>query len=55
MLLHYLAKHGNIRKSLISCITALLGFSQSLLDFFDTVNLELIFTLLYGSLSLVVN
>ena len=37
------------------CITALPEFNQSLLDFFDLFNSQLIFTLLYDSLNIVIN
>jgi len=43
MLLRYLAKHGNMK---ITQITAFKEFNQSLLDFFNFVDLQLIFTLL---------
>jgi len=56
MLLHYLVKWGNakIAFSLKCCISALPEFNQ-LLDFFHPFDSRLILTLLYGSLSRVIN
>jgi len=54
MLLRYLAKHRStkIASSLKCCITALLEFIQSLLDFFNVIELHLILVLHYDSLDL---
>jgi len=41
--------------SLECCISALSEFNQSLLDFFNVFDSRLIFTLLYDSLSLIIN
>ena len=56
MLLHYLLKWRNakIAFSLTCCTSALPEFNQ-LLDFFNVFDSQLILTLLYDSLSLVIN
>jgi len=56
VLLHYLVKRRNakIAFSLKCCIGALPEFNQ-LLDFFNLFDSRLILTLLYESLSLVIN
>ena len=56
MLLHYLVKWRNtkITFSLKCCISALPEFNQ-LLDFFSVFDSQLTLTLLYDSLSLVIN
>jgi len=56
VLLHYLVKRGNMKIafSLKCCISALIEFNQ-LLDFFNLFDSRLILTLLYDSLSLVIN
>jgi len=56
VLLHYLVKRGNAKMqfSLKCCISALREFKQ-VLDFFNLFDSRLILTLLYDSLSLVVN
>ena len=57
MLLHYLAKHGNTKIASLSlkcCITAFPEFNQSLLDFFNFVDLKLIL-LLIQTLNLIIN
>ena len=56
MLLHYLVKRGNANNafSLKCCISALPEFNK-LLDFVNSFDSRLIFTLLYDSLSLVID
>jgi len=48
-------KHENRIVSFKCCISALPEFNQSLLDFFSLFDSQLIFTLLYDSLNLVIN
>ena len=57
MLLHYLAKRENtkIAFSLKCCTSALPEIHQSLLDFFNIVDSQLVLMLLYDSLNLVFN
>jgi len=57
VLLYYLAKRGNTKIAfLFKCcsISALPEFNQ-MLDFFNLFDLQLILTLLYDSLNLVIN
>jgi len=50
------SKTGNTKIAFVTrCISALPEFNQSLLDFFNLFDLQLVLTLLYNSLNLVVN
>jgi len=57
MVLHYPAKHDNEKYifALKCCITTLLDFNQSMLDFFNVADLQLTLTLSHDCLNLVVN
>jgi len=56
VLLHYLAKRGNTKIAFFDSNAVLLPeFSQLLFDFFNLFDSQLIFTLLYDPVNLVIN